>query len=88
MCRQAATNAAAGYTAVTLDDRREPMWFGTDEEDAYQLVLGLLGWMLQGLDDDGRAVAQDALRATIAAHATTEGVVYDSAAWIIQATRR
>jgi SAM-dependent methyltransferase len=79
--------AAAGYTDVTLDDRREPMWFGTDDEDAYQLVLGLLGWMLEGLDDDGRSVAQHALRTTIATHATPDGVAYDSAAWIIQATR-
>jgi SAM-dependent methyltransferase len=78
---------AAGYVDVALADRREPMWFGADADDAYQLVLGLLGWMLDGLDDDGRAAAEDALRATIAAHATPDGVVYDSAAWIIQATR-
>jgi len=78
---------AAGYTDVTIDGRREPMWFGTDADDAYQLVLGLLGWMLEGLDDVGRATAQDALRSTIAAHATPDGVVYDSAAWIIRATR-
>jgi SAM-dependent methyltransferase len=78
---------AAGYRDVTVDGRREPMWFGADADDAYQLVAGLLGWMLDGLDDDRRARAQDALRATIAAHATPDGVVYDSAAWIIGATR-
>jgi SAM-dependent methyltransferase len=78
---------AAGYIDVTFDDQQEPMWFGTDADDAYQLVVGLLGWMLDGLDDEGRAAGQDALRATIAAHATPDGVVYDSAAWIIQATR-
>jgi hypothetical protein len=50
-------------------------------------VVGLLGWMLAGLDDGDRAAAEDALRATIAAHATRDGVVYDSAAWIIGATR-
>jgi SAM-dependent methyltransferase len=78
---------AAGYIDVTLEDRREPMWFGTDADDAYPFVVGLLGWMLDGLDDDGRARAKDALQATIAAHATPDGVVYDSAAWIIRATR-
>jgi SAM-dependent methyltransferase len=78
---------AAGYTDVTLDNRREAMWFGADADDAYQLVVGLLGWMLKGLDDHGRAAAQDALRATIASHATPDGVVYESAAWIIRATR-
>jgi SAM-dependent methyltransferase len=78
---------AAGYIDVTLDGRREPMWFGADADDAYQLVVGLLGWMLDGLDDDGRAAAQEALRGTIATHATPDGVLYDSAAWIIKATR-
>jgi ubiquinone/menaquinone biosynthesis C-methylase UbiE len=78
---------AAGYTDLTLEDHREPMWFGADADDAYALVLGLLGWMLEGLDDAGRAAAQDALRATIDTHVTPDGVVYDSAAWIIRATR-
>jgi len=78
---------SAGFTDVTLDDQRAPMWFGTDADDAYQLVSGLLAWMLEGLEDDGRAAAHDALRATIAAHVTPDGVLYDSAAWIIQATR-
>jgi SAM-dependent methyltransferase len=78
---------AAGYIDVTLDDRQEPMWLGTDADVANQLVVGLLGWMLDGLDDEGRAAGQDALRATIAAHATPEGVLYDSAAWIIRARR-
>ena len=79
---------AADYTEVTLDDRQEPMWFGTDADDAYELVLGLLGWMLDGLDDADRTHAAEALRATIAAHATADGVLYESAAWIISATRR
>lgn len=78
---------AAGYTDISLDDRREPMWFGTDTEDAYQLVSGLMSWMLDGLDDARRAGALDALRTTIAAHETADGVVYESAAWIITATR-
>jgi hypothetical protein len=51
---------AAGYTEVTLDDQHQPMWFGTDTEDAYQLVLGLLAWMLEGLDDNARANAHAA----------------------------
>jgi SAM-dependent methyltransferase len=78
---------AAGFTDVTLDDSREPMWFGADAGDAYQFVLGLLGWMLEGLDVAARAGALDALRATTAAHQTSDGVVYDSGAWIIRATR-
>jgi SAM-dependent methyltransferase len=78
---------AAGYTDIVLDDARGPMWFGTDADDAEAFVLGLLGWMLDGLDDAGRARARGALRATITSHATPDGVLYDSAAWIIRATR-
>jgi SAM-dependent methyltransferase len=79
---------AASFTDVTLDPRREPMWFGDDAGDAYELVRGLLAWMLEGLDDTSRARALEALRATIDAHETPEGVVYESAAWIVSATRR
>ena len=63
------------------------MWFGNDADDAHRFVLGLMGWMLDGLDDAGRADAIDALHATMAAHETPDGVLFDSAAWIIDATR-
>jgi hypothetical protein len=42
-----------------------------------------MGWMLQGLDDTGRARAADA----VAAHETRHGVVFGSAAWTIHANR-
>jgi hypothetical protein len=50
-------------------------------------VSGLLAGMLDGLDDSTRGGALDALRATIATHATSDGVLYRSAAWIISARR-
>lgn len=78
---------AAGYTDIAVEGRNEPMWFGADTDDAYQLILGLMGWMLDGLDDTGKERARDALRATIAAHDTADGVLYESAAWITTATR-
>jgi SAM-dependent methyltransferase len=77
----------AGFTGIELDGASTGMWFGADADDAYRFVLGLLGWMLEGLDDAGRARALDDLRATIAAHQTGDGVIYDSAFWIIRATR-
>ena len=80
--------SAARFTAIEVDGVCADMWFGNDADDAYQFVLGLLGWMLEGLDDTGRARALDALHSTIAAHQTDRGVLYDSAAWIIRATRR
>ena len=49
--------------------------------------LGLLGWMLAGLDEAGRGQALGNLRATLTAHDTGHGVLYQSAAWLIRATR-
>jgi hypothetical protein len=49
--------------------------------------LGLLGWMLEGLDAGRRAQALGALRATVAAHTAADGVVYRSGAWLIRAQR-
>jgi hypothetical protein len=63
------------------------MWFGTNADDAIRFVLGLMGWILQGLDDTDRAQAADALRDTMAAHETHHGVVFGSAAWTIHANR-
>jgi SAM-dependent methyltransferase len=68
---------------------REPLGFGADAEDAYRFVFGM-GFarsMLQGLDREGRERALEALRATLVAHDTGNGVLYPSAAWIIGACR-
>jgi SAM-dependent methyltransferase len=78
---------AAGFTDVMLDAHAEPMWFGHDADDAETFVLGLMGWMLEGLDESGRARATEDLHASLAAHATSDGVVYGSAAWSVTATR-
>ncbi len=80
--------SSAGFTDIDLTAAEAGMWFGTDIEDTHQFVIGLVGWMLEGLDEPGRRRALDDLRATIAAHATPEGVVFGSAAWIIRAARR
>jgi len=79
--------AAAGFTQISLDGLQEPMWFGTGAEDAHRFVLGLLGWMLRGLDDAGRDRALGNLRETVTAHDTGHGCLYQSAAWLIRATR-
>lgn len=42
---------------------------------------------LEGLDDAGRARAIDALHATMAAHETRDGVLFESAAWITETTQ-
>ena len=44
-----------------------------------------LGWMLDGLDDTGRNRALDALAATVAAHASSDGITFASGAWLTRA---
>lgn len=78
---------AAGFTGIEIEGASAGLWFGDDAGDAYRFVLGLLGWMLKGLDEAGRARALEALRTTLAAHQTTEGIIYQSAAWTIRARR-
>jgi hypothetical protein len=63
------------------------MWFGAGTDDAYAFALGLLGWMLEGLDEVRRGAALGALRATLDAHATINGVVSKSGTWLIRARR-
>ena len=79
--------STAGYGDVDVEGMSAGMWFGTDAEDALHFILGLLGWMLEGLDEDGRTRALDALRSTMAAHETDVGVVYESSAWLVTAYR-
>jgi len=79
--------ATAGFRDITLDALHEPMWFGSDPGDAHRFVLGPLGWMLDGLDATARERALDALRATITAHAGSDGITFASAAWLIRAKR-
>lgn len=79
---------AAGFADVELDATSAGMWFGNDADDAHRFVLGLMGWMLEGLDDPDRARAVEALHDTMTAHETPDGVLFESAAWTIQATRR
>jgi SAM-dependent methyltransferase len=77
----------AGFTGTEIDPIQTPMWLGANADDAHAFALGLLGWMLEGLDADRRAQALGALRATVAAHTTADGVVYNSGAWLIRAQR-
>ena len=78
---------AAGFTDIQVEPRSEAMWFGADADGAQRFAIGLLGWMLDGLDDDGKQRAVENLAATLTAHDTGHGVLYGSATWTIQATR-
>jgi hypothetical protein len=53
---------AAGFSDVRASGSQNPMWFGSDPDDAQRFVVGLLGWMLHGLDDADRDRALEDLR--------------------------
>ena len=80
---------AAGFSAIDLEPVEAPMWFGATADEAERFVhgLGFTVFMLQDLDDAAQERARRDLRATIEAHATPEGVLYPSAAWIVTASR-
>jgi len=76
---------AAGFADASFTGLCEPMLFGSTTDDAFDFVSEQYGWMVEGLDDDGRSRALDALRASIAAHTEDHGVAFGSATWIVQA---
>ena len=41
--------------------------------------------MLEGLDENRRGQALGALRATVTAHVTADGVTFNSSAWVVRA---
>jgi SAM-dependent methyltransferase len=79
--------AGAGFAEQLIAPVSADMWFGADADDACRFVLGQLGWMLEGLDEAGRAAADQALRETLAAHTGSDGVRFGSAAWLTTAVR-
>lgn len=78
----------AGFTNVSFRSLHEPISVGPDQDDAFDFVSGLTGWMREGLDDDARTSALSTLRTTIAEHVSEHGVTFQqSATWIIWAHR-
>jgi len=79
----------AGFTGIDLARSEHPSWWGSDADDAYDFVTGLLviKMLLEDLDDATRAQALDNLRSTMAAHQTPDGVIFGSAAWLITARK-
>jgi ubiquinone/menaquinone biosynthesis C-methylase UbiE len=81
--------AEAGFGEIALDEVREPMWFGSDAGEAFGFgrTTGPVKGLLDDLDEPTTARALEALRATLAAHETRDGVLLDSRAWLITARR-
>lgn len=79
---------AAGFEDPQLEDLHATMHFGPNADDAHRFVVGLQGWMLEGLDDAGRRRALDDLLDSMVRHDSADGVGYASAMWLTTATRR
>ncbi|MDG9700716.1 class I SAM-dependent methyltransferase [Streptomyces sp. DH37] len=78
---------AAGFGVPRVEGLSAPMCFGSDPEDAYRFVSGMFDRMLGDLGAGERNRALARLRASLAAHGTPDGVLYDSAAWLVTALR-
>jgi SAM-dependent methyltransferase len=80
---------AAGFTDVELDPFHAPFHAGTNVEEAYAHARGsgFARRMLQDLDDPITARALDALRTMITEHDSDGEITFDSACWLITASR-
>ena len=77
--------SGAGFTDIHVEGVHAPMWFGHDAGDATEFIVGLQGWMLEGLSADDRTRAVDALHDACAEHMGGDGVTFRSATWITTA---
>lgn len=82
------TLAEAGFADIDLQPLDEPIWIGSDTEDAWDFVsaTGFVRGLTDGLEDATKQQALDHLRHRLAEHETADGVLMDSAAWLITAT--
>jgi SAM-dependent methyltransferase len=81
--------AEAGFAGIGFSEVREPVYYGPDVDTAYEIILSMRGTtdMLAMLDPDTQERALQRLRTTLAQHATTQGITFDSRAWIVTARR-
>jgi SAM-dependent methyltransferase len=79
----------AGFTDVTFTDVRRPVYYGPDTDTALAWVHGFArtSQALQRLNPPAAERALNRLRETLAEHANTDGVWFDSSAWIVTARR-
>lgn len=81
--------APAGFDEIVFVAVDEPMVLGEDAEDAFDFFgsSNLVEWLLEGVDEVGRAQAMENLRAVFERAETRDGVLLGTSAWIIRATR-
>lgn len=80
----------AGYRDIALDAVDEPLWFGSDADDAFAFMTksGAAGGLLHSIEDEVlKDAAATKFREMLRAHETPDGVLLRAPAWIIQARR-
>jgi SAM-dependent methyltransferase len=79
----------AGFGDVQLDVIVAYQELGTDAEDAFSFVrtMGVVKGLTADLDEAARDQALKAVRETLAAHETPDGVLFGASAWLITAVR-
>ena len=80
---------AAGFDEVGFTPVDEPMEIGVDASDAldFAKTMGIVEGLTEALSADDRATAMDNLRNLFVANETPDGVLLDSASWVITARR-
>jgi SAM-dependent methyltransferase len=81
---------AAGFAEVTFTDVNQPVYYGRDVVAALEWVRGFTCTRdaLERLDPASAGQSLGRLREALAAHASEDGVWFDSRAWIVKARRR
>lgn len=81
--------AAAGFEESSLEPVEEPMYLGPDTARAFEAVtkLGIVTGLLADLDVRARRDAVGRLHETLGDHETSEGVLFDSSAWLVRAVK-
>ena len=83
--RLRAVLTAAGFAEPRLTGLWEPLFYGPDAATAVEMALGVVGSLLDDLDETARQGAVAALRATMEEHLGPGGVTFRSAMWLVTA---
>ena len=81
---------SAGFDDVELEPIDELIELGTDASDAMEFAktMGIVGGLTDGLDPETRAEAMANLADLFVERESADGVLLDSAAWLITARKR
>jgi SAM-dependent methyltransferase len=80
---------SAGFAALTFDEVRAPVYYGSDADAAFEFVsqFAVVQETAARLDVGQRDRALHRLRQLVAAHRRDDGVWFDARAWIVAARR-